>query len=94
LFIVVLMTFDMTECEREGFQLGDHACDQVINIIIISNGLVWEDDRSCYVVFDAFDHAFAVAVCCDRDGIGGHRSQKQLVIMVEEHQCHKYAKGF
>jgi len=75
----------MSECEKEGFQLGDHAFDQVINVIIISNGLVREYDQSCYVVFDALDHAFAVAVYCDRDGIGGHRSWKQLVIMVEEH---------
>jgi len=84
----------VSECEKEGIQLGYHVCNQVINIIVISNGLVWEDDQSSYVVFDMHDHAFAVTVYCDRDGISGHRSRKQLVIMVKEHQCQKYAKGF
>jgi len=84
----------MSEGEGEGIQLGDRACDQVINVIIISNGLVWEGDQSCYVVFDAIDHASAVAVYCGRDGICGHRSWEQLVIMAKEHQCCKYAEGF
>jgi len=84
----------MSEHEEKGLQLGYCMLDQVVNIIVISNGLVWEDDQSSYVVFDMRDHAFAVTVYCDRDGISGHRSRKQLVIMVKEHQCQKYAKGF